>query len=263
MSALAERDPAALDADVLACSSAGGGLRIAVIGNEELVTAEAGRRVALSSGGKVVAVLPMSDGGKLADLRGAEADIVLLTGGTDGGNTEAVVGGVGSGRPHWARPVVVACNADARDEVAEVLSGTPHVLADNVVPKIGVLAPDSARAAIREMFLCHVIGGKHLSSRRTRAAVLHRPRPRRDARRGAHRRRAARARSRRPAPGRRRRGRRRRRRRDDRRAQRRRARPRGQRARPRGGRHDAGDPHRRGRPRHAVVGGVDGRGRRA
>jgi uncharacterized protein (TIGR01319 family) len=39
----------------------------------------------------------------------------------------------------------------------------PHVLADNVVPEIGVFAPDSARAAIREMFLRHVIGGKNLS----------------------------------------------------------------------------------------------------
>ncbi len=38
------------------------------------------------------------------------------------------------------------------------------MLADNVVPQIGVLAPGSARAAIREMFLRHVIGGKHLSS---------------------------------------------------------------------------------------------------
>ena len=54
---LARQHPAAADAEVLACSSAGGGLRIAVVGNEELVTAEAGRRVALSSGGKVVAVL--------------------------------------------------------------------------------------------------------------------------------------------------------------------------------------------------------------
>ena len=45
---------------MLACSSAGGGLRIAVVGNEELVTAEAGRRVALSSGGKVVAVRPLA-----------------------------------------------------------------------------------------------------------------------------------------------------------------------------------------------------------
>ena len=49
--------PSVGGAEVLACSSAGGGLRVAVIGNEELVTGEAGRRVALSSGGKVVAVL--------------------------------------------------------------------------------------------------------------------------------------------------------------------------------------------------------------
>jgi uncharacterized protein (TIGR01319 family) len=39
------------------------------------------------------------------------------------------------------------------------------VLADNVVPQIGVLAPTSARHAIREVFLSHVIGGKHLSGR--------------------------------------------------------------------------------------------------
>src|SRR4051812_32232184 len=36
--------------EVLARSSAGGGLRIAVVGYELLVTAEAGRRVALSAG---------------------------------------------------------------------------------------------------------------------------------------------------------------------------------------------------------------------
>ncbi|HEX7740112.1 MAG TPA: glutamate mutase L, partial [Marmoricola sp.] len=44
-------------AAVRACSSAGGGLRVAVVGQEDLVTAEAGRRVALSSGGIVVGVL--------------------------------------------------------------------------------------------------------------------------------------------------------------------------------------------------------------
>ncbi|MEP7092260.1 MAG: glutamate mutase L, partial [Nocardioidaceae bacterium] len=49
-------DPRAAASEVLACSSAGGGLRIAVVGNEELVTAEAGRRVAISSGGRVVHV---------------------------------------------------------------------------------------------------------------------------------------------------------------------------------------------------------------
>lgn len=169
VAALADRDDRARDAEVLACSSAGGGLRVAVVGNEELVTAEAGRRVALSSGGKVVLVLHGGlDAAKLAELRAAEPDVVLLVGGTDGGNSEVLEGDATflAATP-WPGPVVVAGNVDSQDAVAALLagSGTPHVVADNVVPRIGVLAPDSARRAIREIFLSHVIGGKHLSSR--------------------------------------------------------------------------------------------------
>lgn len=163
VAALVTQDTRAADADVLACSSAGGGLRIAVVGNEELVTAEAGRRVALSSGGKVVAVRAISRDDDLSDLE--DPDVVLLTGGTDGGNAEpllAAARGIVDGG--WRGPVVVAGNVEAQTEVAAVLGGLPVVLADNVVPRIGVLAPDSARAAIREMFLSHVIGGKHLSA---------------------------------------------------------------------------------------------------
>ena len=162
-SSLEATDPRAGSASVLACSSAGGGLRIAVLGNEELVTAEAGRRVALSSGGKVVGVF--GRGAVLSGLAGLTPDVVLLTGGTDGGNAESLVAGaralVDAG---WSGPVVVAGSVDARDEVAGILADLPHVVADNVVPRIGVLAPGSARLAIREMFLEHVIGGKHLSA---------------------------------------------------------------------------------------------------
>jgi uncharacterized protein (TIGR01319 family) len=172
--ALAAVEPAAADARVLACSSAGGGLRIAVVGNEELVTAEAGRRVALSSGGRVVHV---AAGGlthaAVAELRKSRPDVLLLVGGTDGGNSEVLLSAARTlARARWRRPVVVAGNVDARDEVAGLLddAGTPHVLADNVVPRIGQLDPGSARSAIREMFLRHVIGGKHLS-RRTDAAT--------------------------------------------------------------------------------------------
>jgi uncharacterized protein (TIGR01319 family) len=164
---LAAVDPAARDADVLACSSAGGGLRIAVVGNEELVTAEAGRRVALSSGGRVVHVASGGlDRHKIGALRHDRPDVVLLVGGTDGGNAAVFVQGAEAlAAAGWPGPVVVAGNIDAQAEVAATLhrAGTPYVLADNVVPRIGVLAPDSARAAIREMFLRHVIGGKHLS----------------------------------------------------------------------------------------------------
>ena len=164
LAALVEQDPRAATAAVLACSRAGGGLRIAVVGNEELVTAEAGPRDALSSGGKVVSVVAMASGGDLGALD--DPDVVLLTGGTDGGNSEVLLAAArGLVEAGWTGPVVVAGNVDAQAEVAGILDGVPHVLADNVVPRIGVLAPDSARSAIREVFLAHVIGGKHLSTR--------------------------------------------------------------------------------------------------
>jgi uncharacterized protein (TIGR01319 family) len=163
--ALVDADPRAAGAAVLACSSAGGGLRIAVVGNEELVTAEAGRRVALSSGGKVVTVRAVASGDDL-DLADVAPDVVLLTGGTDGGNSEVLLDAArGLMAGGWSGPVVVAGNVEARDEVSRILGEVPHVLAGNVVPRIGVLAPGSARAAIREVFLSHVIGGKRLSKR--------------------------------------------------------------------------------------------------
>ncbi len=108
----------------------------------------------------------------VAAVRAARPDLVLLVGGTDGGNgtvllhnaarlAKGALGGHGS----RAVPVVVAGNVDVRDEVAATLATTdrPTVLADNVLPQIGVIAPESARAAIREAFLRHVIGGKGLS----------------------------------------------------------------------------------------------------
>ena len=176
LASLAEADPRAAGAEVLACSSAGGGLRVAVIGNEELVTAEAGRRVALNSGGKVVRVaFGGLDDRTYADLLAAEPDVVLLVGGTDGGNAEVLLGDAAHlAAARHAGPVVVAGNVEAQDEVARRLAvaGTPHVLADNVVPRIGVLAPEGARHAIREVFLSHVIGGKHLSARTDFAAMV-------------------------------------------------------------------------------------------
>ncbi len=172
---LSRAHPGVAEADVLACSSAGGGLRIGVVGSEELVTAEAGRRVALSSGGKVVAVLSrVSEDAAYRVLRHTtRPDVVLLTGGTDGGDQDGILRGAQRiATSGWRGPVVVAGNAEARDQVRSVLSGWPVVVTDNVVPRIGVLAPEPARRAIREMFLAHVIGGKHLSRRADFTAMV-------------------------------------------------------------------------------------------
>ena len=162
--------------EVVACSSAGGGLRLAVVGYERSVTAEAGHRVGLSAGARVVHVAAGSlDRPGLAALRAARPDLVLLVGGTDSGNSEVLLHN--AGRLATARlpaPVVVAGNVSVRDEVATLLASTGrrHVLADNVVPEIGVISPESARAAIRAAFLEHVIGGKGLSRDPAFAAMV-------------------------------------------------------------------------------------------
>ena len=167
--------------DVIVCSSAGGGLRLAVVGYEREVTAEAGQRVGLSAGAKVVHVAsgPMT-GDDVKALRTASPDLVLLVGGTDGGNAQVLLHNAARlARARLPAPVVVAGNADAADEVAALLASTGrrHVVAANVLPRIGVVAPESARAAIREVFLTHVIGGKGLSRGRGFAELVQAPTP--------------------------------------------------------------------------------------
>ncbi|MFG2110019.1 glutamate mutase L [Micromonospora chersina] len=149
------------------CSSAGGGLRLAVVGYEPLVTAQAGRRVGLSAGANVVHVAAGRLGqADLTALRAARPDVVLLVGGTDGGDADTLThNATRLARARWRVPVVLAGNADVRDDLHALLAAAkvPVTAADNVLPRIGVLTPAPARAAIREVFLRHVIGGKKLS----------------------------------------------------------------------------------------------------
>ena len=139
-----------------------------MVGYEELISAEAGHRAALSAGARVVHVAAgRLDDAALATLAAVAPDVVLLVGGTDGGEASVLrhnaAALAGTGR---SVPVVLAGNAAVRDEVAAVLrdGGLPVREADNVLPDIGLLAPESARTAIREVFLEHVIGGDRLST---------------------------------------------------------------------------------------------------
>lgn len=190
-------DPAAreLVAYELACSSAGGGLRLAVVGQERLISVEAGRRVALSAGARVVAVTAgMLTAATLAELTAAAPDVLLLVGGVDGGDETVLRHNARSlaeyrgaeyrraeqrlteqrlveqrlvDDPLTATPVVVAGNAAARAEVAAELraAGWTVLTSGNVLPDIGEFDPDPARAAIRAVFLDHVIGGLSPSPR--------------------------------------------------------------------------------------------------
>jgi uncharacterized protein (TIGR01319 family) len=156
---------------VLACSSAGGGLRLAVVGQERLVSAEAGYRVALSAGAKIVHVVAgQLNGEAIRELRATRPDLVLLAGGTDGGDRSVLLHNAKRIAANRLKsPIVLAGNADARVEAEALLRGTGRtvVATDNVLPDVGELAPGPARAAIRELFLHHVIGGKGLSKGNT------------------------------------------------------------------------------------------------
>ncbi|MGL5866110.1 MAG: glutamate mutase L [Dermatophilaceae bacterium] len=168
-------------AEVLGCSSAGGGLRLAVVGYEREVTAEAGHRVGLSAGAKVVHVAsgPLT-GSDVRSLRASSPDVVLLCGGTDGGNAEVLRhNAVRLAKARLTAPVVVAGNTDAADHVTAALASTGRrfVVTANVLPRIGVVAPEGARAAIREVFLRHVIGGTGLSRGRGFAQLVRAPTP--------------------------------------------------------------------------------------
>ena len=112
------------DAPVVACSSAGGGLRLAVVGYEELISAEAGHRAALSAGARVVHVAAgRLDDAALAALAAAGA---RRRPARRAAPTAARRRCCGTTRPRSRGrrrpvPVVLAGNAAVRDEVAAVL----------------------------------------------------------------------------------------------------------------------------------------------
>ena len=157
---------AAID-EVRVCSSAGGGLRLAVIGHERAISAQAGFRVGLSAGARMVHVgAGRLDAAGMAELKASRPDLVLLVGGTDGGDEDAIRHNAEALSATGPRvPYVVAGNVVARDDVVAHLAerGRVAIPTANVIPRIGVLDPAPARAAIRGLFVSHVIGGKGLS----------------------------------------------------------------------------------------------------
>lgn len=150
----------------LACSSAAGGLKMIASGLVKELTAEAARRAALGAGARVLEVfsyeLTEQDLERIVQLK---PDILLLAGGTDGGNKEIILKNADMlSRLPVSLPVVIAGNKAAAAAAAECLRKrhSPVVMAENVMPELGVLAVESARLAIREVFLTHIIQAKGL-----------------------------------------------------------------------------------------------------
>ncbi|MGM0626837.1 MAG: glutamate mutase L, partial [Candidatus Fermentibacterota bacterium] len=76
-------------------SSAGGGLQMTVAGVVKSMTGESAQRAALGAGAIVMDVVATNDGRlpheQVADIRRFRPDMILLSGGIDGGTTEHVV----------------------------------------------------------------------------------------------------------------------------------------------------------------------------
>ncbi|MCO1601091.1 methylaspartate mutase accessory protein GlmL [Desulfosporosinus nitroreducens] len=150
----------------LACSSAAGGLKMIASGLVKELTAEAARRAALGAGARVLEVFSYELTQKDLDrIILSKPDILLLAGGTDGGNREVILKNAEmlSTLP-VSLPVVIAGNKVVSGQAADILrkQHTPVVIADNVMPELGVLSVESARLAIREVYLTHIIQAKGL-----------------------------------------------------------------------------------------------------
>jgi uncharacterized protein (TIGR01319 family) len=166
--------PASGDAGVdmyLSTSSAGGGLQMTVAGVVKAMSAESAERAALGAGAIVVDTIAIDDGRKeyekVKRIRELRPDMILMSGGTDGGTVRHLAElsemllaagpkprlGVG-----LKLPVIFAGNKDARQVVIDTIGGELDVrTVDNLRPTLEVENLEPAREAIHELFLQHVM----------------------------------------------------------------------------------------------------------
>lgn len=149
---------------IIACSSAAGGLKMAAIGLVDELTVEAAKRVCLGAGAKVdLAFSHHLTKKNIQQILDKKIDIILLSGGTDGGNSECVLYNEKMlADNHIDIPVIYAGNKDCQDEIMEIAQdgGLNEYVCENVMPKLNVLNISSAREKIREIFLKNIIEAK-------------------------------------------------------------------------------------------------------
>jgi uncharacterized protein (TIGR01319 family) len=150
--------------EVIACSSAAGGLKMAAIGLIEELTVEAAKRVCLGAGAKVDLVYSHHlNKSEVREIVEHKTDIILLAGGADGGNSECVLFNARLlGQMGVKIPIIYAGNKSCIDEIEEIFTefSIDGYFAENVMPKINQLNIHSARERIRLLFLEKIIEAK-------------------------------------------------------------------------------------------------------
>ncbi|HVP06456.1 MAG TPA: glutamate mutase L, partial [Candidatus Acidoferrum sp.] len=152
-------------------SSAGGGLQMMVAGVVRSMTAESAERAALGAGAIVMDVIASNDKRlphqQIERIRHLRPDMILLSGGIDGGTTTHVVEiaelvSAADPKPRlgtgYKLPVIYAGNKDAAEAVKEALSGKVDLKAvPNLRPVLERENLGPAREEIHELFMEHVM----------------------------------------------------------------------------------------------------------
>ena len=155
----------------ISTSSAGGGLQMMVAGAVQSMTGESAQRCALGAGAIVMDVLASNDGRlpheKIERIRSLRPDMILLSGGTDGGTVTHVVEmaeyiAAAEPRPRlgmsYNLPLIYAGNKDVRPRIQEILGQkTALTITDNIRPVLERENLTPARNKIHDLFLEHVM----------------------------------------------------------------------------------------------------------
>lgn len=150
----------------LACSSAAGGLKIVSIGLVPELTAEAAKRAALGAGARVIKTYSHNlNTSEMKEIKNSDADMILLAGGTDGGNQLCI-----NHNAHMLVkeeipiPVVIAGNKSCNDEIEEIFKNKiEYYISENVMPKLNQINVGPARETIRNIFMKQIVSAKGMS----------------------------------------------------------------------------------------------------
>lgn len=155
----------------ISTSSAGGGLQMMVAGVVRTMTAESAERAALGAGSIVMDVIASNDRRmpheQIERIRRLRPDMILLSGGIDGGTTTHVVEiaeliAAADPRPRlgtgYKLPVIFAGNKDATEMVSDTLAEkTDLTVVDNLRPVLERENLLPAREKIHDLFMEHVM----------------------------------------------------------------------------------------------------------
>lgn len=155
----------------ISTSSAGGGLQMMVAGVVKSMTGESAERAALGAGSIVMDVLASNDGRKphekITRIRQLRPDMILLSGGIDGGTTKHVVElaeilAAANPQPRLGKnyklPVIYAGNKKATPDIKETLGQLTDLdVTENIRPVLEQENLKPSRDKIHDLFMEHVM----------------------------------------------------------------------------------------------------------